>query len=302
MANPSRFFTVGFMPPPRARVTWGRGGADGAEDAGGAAVGAGVGRVVLGLVWLGCTPGPAVSAWVALRLLKFLAVALFAAGIVGAAASPRQSERARAAFGLATPGLVAVSLAGFLLLKSSGRSLAEPFAALGLLVGVAAVLGALLAARASPSFGARALGPAALGVATAVMVTRDSPAPVATLAAVGAAALGVGLVAALPSPDDEVDPRYTDRVRAAFRAVAWAEGASLLALVVVNVPLRRLTGYTLDGGTGALGWVHGTLFLVYLAALPTTRQALGWTGARTVLAVVAGLVPFGTFAFDRSAR
>lgn len=81
-----------------------------------------------------------------------------------------------------------------------------------------------------------------------------------------------------------------------FRMVALAEGVSTLTLFLVATPLK----YWFDqpGLIRPVGWVHGLLFLLYLAAMvPGLWGArvglLGW-----VRTVFAAFIPFGTFLND----
>jgi len=85
--------------------------------------------------------------------------------------------------------------------------------------------------------------------------------------------------------------------RAWFLAVARAEGLSLLLLMGVAMPLKRLAG--IPEPVSWVGWVHGMLVFVYLIALGSVRRVDGWSLPRCAAAFAASLVPFGTFAFER---
>lgn len=239
------------------------------------------------------------SGWIALRLVKFLALAALAAGLALAAGQPAQAARARAAFWLAAPAWWATTLAGFLLVRISGRSLGEPFVGLGILASLVAVHGAVLCASPHPSRVARALPLAGLGAAVAAMVARDLELPVLVGLTLGGGALGAAL-ARLFSPVDGVSAaNAAEEARAWFVALARAEGLSLVLLMAISMPLRRALGISLDHGTGAIGWAHGALFLLYVQAWSVARRPLGWSAGTAGLALVAALVPFGTFAFER---
>ena len=43
-----------------------------------------------------------------------------------------------------------------------------------------------------------------------------------------------------------------------------------------------------------MGPIHGIIFLVYAGAVLYVRDDLKWSGGRTILALVAALVPLGT--------
>lgn len=234
----------------------------------------------------------AVLVW---RLLKFTALTLLAGGAFGVllAASPVARMRALA---LASLGMAGTWVAGYALMKRSGLGLDAPWI-------LAAVVASLLsfvalAVRAQGDGRPRwsALGLAGLAAAVTVMVLRSRGFPLA-VALTSAATVGGVLGWRLAAADQlEPDPRAS---WSWFAALAWLEGLSLFVLVPVGVPLRRLTGVSLDGGTGVLGWSHGVLFVLYLVALFSAGRILGWSRARRALGVVAALVPVGTFVFER---
>ena len=81
-----------------------------------------------------------------------------------------------------------------------------------------------------------------------------------------------------------------------FRRLAFAEGVSTLLLFLVAMPLKY--GFDQPALIRPVGWVHGILFIAYMAAMVPGlwgRKAgiLGWL--RTVL---AAFFPFGTFLND----
>ena len=75
------------------------------------------------------------------------------------------------------------------------------------------------------------------------------------------------------------------------------EGASFLLLLGVAMPLKYLAGQPL--AVRVVGMAHGVLFLLFLAALWRAADAHGWPRRHVVLGVIASLVPFGTFWFER---
>lgn len=242
------------------------------------------------------------SLWILLRLIKFLALAALAASTAGAVGARSAADRARLAFWGVTPSLWVVWLAGFLLLKAGGRTLAAPFVVVGVLASLTGLHGALLSARARPRFVSRALGLVGLLVATAAMVTRDAGTAGMAVAALVAAGLAVGGAAVAPAPDGHADPDEADRTRRWFVAVARAEGASLLLMMGIAMPFRAVTGQSLDHGTGAIGWAHGGLVLIYLQALQITARALGWSWGTVGAAALSAMIPGGTFVFEAWSR
>lgn len=83
-----------------------------------------------------------------------------------------------------------------------------------------------------------------------------------------------------------------------LRLTGFLEGASFLVLMGVAMPLKYLAG--LPEAVKWTGWIHGVLFIAYcfaiLMALLERRISFG----KSVLALVAALLPFGPFLMDRS--
>jgi integral membrane protein len=79
---------------------------------------------------------------------------------------------------------------------------------------------------------------------------------------------------------------------ARFRLIAAAEAVSWLVLIVATVAKH---GFGVEGATTVIGPIHGVIVLVYLAGVAFLREELGWSGRQTVLALVATVIPFGTF-------
>ncbi|NQX00246.1 DUF3817 domain-containing protein [bacterium] len=81
------------------------------------------------------------------------------------------------------------------------------------------------------------------------------------------------------------------------RIIGMAEGVSLILLMGVAMPLKYLAGF--PAAVKWTGWGHGILFILYgvivLMALVKGRISLG----KSVLAMVASLVPGGPFLLDR---
>ncbi len=82
-----------------------------------------------------------------------------------------------------------------------------------------------------------------------------------------------------------------------FQILGWAEGLSLLTLLFIAMPLRRILGE--PAIVKHVGLVHGILFLMYVYTLTTTALNLKWSAKKSLLAFVLASVPFGTFWFDR---
>lgn len=79
--------------------------------------------------------------------------------------------------------------------------------------------------------------------------------------------------------------------------VSLLEGVSYLALLA-GVFAKRVLEMG-DGGVPILGPIHGLIYLAYAGAIMATRDALGWKAKETILALVAGAIPFGAFWVER---
>ncbi|WP_215223779.1 DUF3817 domain-containing protein [Echinicola shivajiensis] len=85
-----------------------------------------------------------------------------------------------------------------------------------------------------------------------------------------------------------------------FRYISIAEGASFLILVFIAMPLK----YTMDMPMAVkyVGWAHGILFMAYVYLVFPTKSKLNWTFRRTLFALIASVLPFGPFLFDRKIK
>ncbi|WIG94004.1 DUF3817 domain-containing protein [Myxococcus sp. SDU36] len=85
-----------------------------------------------------------------------------------------------------------------------------------------------------------------------------------------------------------------------FRAIALAEGLSVIALFFIAMPLKYALG--MPQAVKFTGWVHGLLFVLYLFALMEMAITCRWSFVRVVGGVIASLLPFGTFVFEARLR
>lgn len=85
-----------------------------------------------------------------------------------------------------------------------------------------------------------------------------------------------------------------------FRWVAFLEGVSFVLLLFVAMPLKYWVGLPL--AVRIVGSVHGLLFVLFIGMLFRAAVERDWPARRWGLAFLSSLVPFGTFAFDRSLR
>lgn len=234
------------------------------------------------------------SAWTLWRLLKFASLALLVAGIVGQLQSAPEG-RLRWLNRSILPGFLGLCGAGWMMAKTTGASMGAGWISGALLAGLIALWGTLRSASRGEHWLNRALPIVGLNVSLVLMVLRPEGG-LAWGAALSAAAVGVGL-AALTQAREGVPTRA--HAARAFKAVAYLEGSSLLLMMAINMPLKKLAGISLDGDSGLIGWLHGVLVFVYLISLGVAARALGWGVGRVVLAFVASLVPGGAFVFER---
>ena len=85
-----------------------------------------------------------------------------------------------------------------------------------------------------------------------------------------------------------------------FRAVAFWEGLSFLLLLFVAMPLKYVWG--MPQMVRGVGMAHGVLFVAYLALLALAAVEYRWGPRRVAAALLASLVPGGTFWLDAQLR
>lgn len=82
-----------------------------------------------------------------------------------------------------------------------------------------------------------------------------------------------------------------------FRKIALAEGISFLVLLFIAMPLKYLAALPL--AVTVVGGLHGLLFIAFLVMTHETKQEFNRNARWTLNAVLASLIPFGTFVADR---
>ena len=75
--------------------------------------------------------------------------------------------------------------------------------------------------------------------------------------------------------------------------LALAEGVSFLALLFVTMPLKYLMD--IPGPNQVVGMAHGLLFVAYVFAVIQVKIECNWKIRQMLLALVAAVIPFGTF-------
>ncbi len=82
-----------------------------------------------------------------------------------------------------------------------------------------------------------------------------------------------------------------------FKKVAIAEGISFLLLLLIAMPLKYFADMPL--GVTIIGWAHGALFVLYIILVFPARAALNKNYLWVLVAMIASLVPFGTFILEK---
>jgi integral membrane protein len=85
-----------------------------------------------------------------------------------------------------------------------------------------------------------------------------------------------------------------------LRLLGFVEGASLLVLVFIAMPLKHFAHLPI--ATRVVGLFHGVAFLAYVAAAFDSYGARRLSGRDVSLALLAAIVPGGTFFYARRLR
>jgi len=90
------------------------------------------------------------------------------------------------------------------------------------------------------------------------------------------------------------------RIISVLRVVGILEGISFLVLLGIAMPLKYLAN--LPHTVAVVGGIHGGLFVIYVALALLSTLAFRWPLWRLGQAIIASLVPAGTFWFDRKLK
>ena len=82
-----------------------------------------------------------------------------------------------------------------------------------------------------------------------------------------------------------------------FRYTGWLEGISFLGLLGIAMPLKY--AYGMPEAVSVVGMAHGVLFMVYVALAFGLSDQENWPRRKLGYAVLASVLPLGTFVFDR---
>lgn len=81
-----------------------------------------------------------------------------------------------------------------------------------------------------------------------------------------------------------------------FKVIGIMEGISFLLLLLVAMPLKYAAG--VDQAVTIVGGAHGALFVLYILAAFHAFFALKWSLKKLLWALVAAVLPIGTFVFE----
>lgn len=85
-----------------------------------------------------------------------------------------------------------------------------------------------------------------------------------------------------------------------LRIIGLLEGISFLLLLFIAMPMK----YMLDNAilVKYVGMGHGVLFILFLIVLFTVCERQKWSITMFILGLIASILPFGTFVFDRKIK
>jgi integral membrane protein len=81
-----------------------------------------------------------------------------------------------------------------------------------------------------------------------------------------------------------------------LRILGIAEGISFLLLLGVAMPLKYIGG--MAEAVKVPGMLHGILFILYVFVVVQAKAEYSWGIKKTLMALVASVLPFGTFVAD----
>ena len=79
-----------------------------------------------------------------------------------------------------------------------------------------------------------------------------------------------------------------------------AEGVSFLTLLSIAMPMKYFMG--IPEVVRVVGAIHGGLFLLYVGLLAMLHVRQRWSVMFSLSALVASVIPFGTFVLDKHLR
>lgn len=81
-----------------------------------------------------------------------------------------------------------------------------------------------------------------------------------------------------------------------LRIIAFLEGMSFLVILFITMPMKYMLG--MGNANKGIGMLHGVLFILYVFAVIQAKIEYEWPFKKTFLALLASIIPFGTFWAD----
>lgn len=81
-----------------------------------------------------------------------------------------------------------------------------------------------------------------------------------------------------------------------FRLMGFIEGASLLVLLFIAMPLKYWAG--LPEVVSVVGALHGAFFIAYLLVIAYTTFKIRWSILWALSAFIVAFIPFGNIILD----
>ncbi|MCU0444762.1 MAG: DUF3817 domain-containing protein [Microscillaceae bacterium] len=82
-----------------------------------------------------------------------------------------------------------------------------------------------------------------------------------------------------------------------LRVLAFVEGVSFLIILFITMPLKYI--FQMPEPNQVFGLAHGILFVLYVLAVVQIKIEQNWKLSTTFWALLASVVPFGTFWADK---
>lgn len=82
-----------------------------------------------------------------------------------------------------------------------------------------------------------------------------------------------------------------------FKYVAIVEGLSFLIILAITMPLKYM--YDMPMPNKVAGMLHGVLFIAYVYGVFLVKDKLKWSTKEVFIALLASIIPFGTFYVDK---
>jgi integral membrane protein len=85
-----------------------------------------------------------------------------------------------------------------------------------------------------------------------------------------------------------------------YRKVALIEGVSYLILLFIAMPLKYI--FDIPEPVKYFGWIHGVLFIAFIALLLLAAIKYKWTLKRMIIYFIASVIPFVPFYLEKELK